>query len=317
MRRGIGLLVAGGLGLLLAVTAFGAGPPFQQHPGPPPWAGPPPCHGHDKDCQTTVTTTVSSTTTLPTTTTVAGAASPTPHVPGPTPPTLADLAVTVTAPAGDVFAGDDVTYTVVVSNAGPAVATGVRLAVVPSGSRLLAAGGDSLGTLAPGASATTKVTLVPLAAGAMSATFTASADEPDPTPANNVAVESTNVLAGHAGPPGLRLAGQGAFAPPLVAVRSGGGWVVDARVYVDEPAAVVLTVVDRSGRQQTMLPGTLVDYLPANRPHVSIPHVLDAAAWLRLHVKVGGARRRSYRIVVRATGPDGSVASTRIGFRTP
>jgi len=259
--------------------------------------------------------TVSDTTTVASTTTVPGASSP-PGPQGPTPPTVADVSVSVTAPAGIVFASEDAVYTVVVANAGPAIATGVHLAVVPAGSRLLAAVAGSLGTLAPGASATTTVTLVPDTAGTMSATVTASADELDPAPANNVAFVSTPVVAGHAGPPGLQLAGDGAFAPPLFAVRRGGGWVVDTKVHVDEPATVTVRVVGRSGKQQTMLPGTLVDYLPAMRPHASIPHVLAAAAWLPLRIKIGGASGRSYRIVVQATGPDGSVASTNISFRT-
>ena len=261
------------------------------------------------------TTTVPTTTTVTRTTTVPGA--PPPAQGRESPPTLADVSVSVKAPGGIVFASEDVVWTVVVANAGPAVATGVHLAVVPGGSRLLAAVAGSLGALAPGASATTTVTLVPDAAGTMSATATASADEPDPAPANNVAVVSTPVVAGHAGPPGLQLAAQGAFAPPLFAHRSGGGWVVNTKVHVDEPATVTVRVVGRSGKQQTMLPGTLVDYLPAMRRHASIPHALDAAAWLPLRIKIGGASGRSYRIVVQATGPDGSVASTNISFRTP
>lgn len=262
------------------------------------------------------TTTVPTTTTVTRTTTVPGA-SPPPAQGRQSPPTLADVSVSVEAPAGIVFASEDVVWTVVVTNAGPAVATGVHLAVVPGGSRLLAAVAGSLGALAPGASATTTVTLVPDAAGTMSATVAASADEPDPAPANNVAVVSAPVAAGHAGPPGLQLAAQGAFAPPLFAHRSGSGWVVDTKVFVDEPARLTVRVVGRSGNEQTMLPGTLVDYLPALRPHTSIPHVLDAAAWLPLRIKIGGASGRSYRIVVQATGPDGSVASTNISFRTP
>lgn len=262
---------------------------------------------------------MSSTTTLPTTTTVARTTTVpgAPPPPGrPSPPNLADLSVSVTAPAGIVFASADVVYTVVVANAGPAIATGVNVAVVPAGSRVLAGLAGGVGTLAPGASATTTVTLVPDAAGSMSATFTASASEPDPNPANNVAVVSAPVLAGRAGPPVLELAAQGAFAPPVFAVRDGAAWVVATKVHVDEPATVAVRVVDRSGKQQTMLPGTLVDYLPAMRPHTSIPHVLEAAAWLPLRIRIGGAAGRSYRVVVQATGPDGSVASTSIAFRT-
>lgn len=301
LRQAVGLVCAGVVGLLLAVEALGDRPPDK-----------PPCKGH-APCASTVTTTVEQTTAS--TVTVAGAPAPSPS--GSAPPALADISVTVTAPAGIVFASEDVPYTVVVANAGPAVATGVHLGVVPAGSRLLASAAGSLGTLAPGASATTTVMLRPDAAGGMSAVFTAGADQLDPAPANNVAFVATSVVAGRPGPPGLQVAGRGAFRPPLLAVRSGGDWVVETKVHVDEPATVVVAVVDGSGRKQTMLPGTLVGYLPANRPHLSIPHVLQAASWLPLRIAIGGPAGRGYRVVVRATGPDGSVASTAIGFMTP
>lgn len=342
LRRAVGLVCVGIAGLMLAVEAFGDRPPDK-----------PPCEGHAPCARTsTVTTTVpspttvtgtstvSTTATVATTTTVARTttiSTTTTNVStttktttlsststlsfavqgppaGPTPG--ADISVQVATPTGLLFASSDVTYTVVVSNAGPADATGVHLGVLPAGSRVLAGAAGDLGSLAAGASVTAKVTLVPDAAGGMSTIFSAGADQSDPSPGNNVVVVSAAVHTGHAGAPGL-LSGQGAFKPPLVAVRSGGGWVVNTKVFVDEPAALVVGVVDKSGKQQTMLPGTLVDYLPANRPHVTIPHVVDAAAWLPLHIKIGGAAGRSYSVVVRAVGPDGSAASTTIGFRTP
>ena len=89
------------------------------------------------------------------------------------------------------------------------------------------------------------------------------------------------------------------------------------RVHVDEPAAVTVRVLDSSGKAQTMLPGTLVDYRPAMRPHASIPYVLTAAGWMPLRLEIGGPAGRRYRVVVQAIGPDGSAASTSIGFRTP
>jgi hypothetical protein len=225
--------------------------------------------------------------------------------------------VSVKAPAGKIFGGAPVTYAVTISNAGPAPATGIHLVVVPAGSRVLSSALSDLGELDAGTSTTMNVILVPNAPGTMAATFVARADQPDPQPGNNLEVLSTSVLPGHAGPPGLQVAANGAFAPPLFAVRSGDGWVVNTKVHVDEPATVTVRVAGRSGKPQTMLPGTLVDYLPALRPHYSIPHVLAAAAWLPLHIKIGGASGRNYRIVVQAAGPDGSVASTNITFRTP
>ena len=332
LRQAIGLMAVGGVGLLAAVAAFGQGPP----PGkrPPPGKGPLPCHGFapcppTKTVTTTVaqTTTVSSTTTVSTTTTVAHtttaartttlqAAAPPAAAPS-APAPYADVSVAVDAPAGAVFAADEVTLTATVTNAGPAAATGVYLGVVPAGSRVLSSAGTDLGTLGPGDSATATVTLAPVAPGTMSATFTAGADEPDPQPLNNVAVVTAPVLAGHAGPPALQTASEGAFAPPLLAVRKGSAWVVRTTVHVDEPAAVTVRVLDRAGKPQSMLPGTLVGYLPAMRPHLVIPHTLDAGAWMPLQLRVGGSAGRSYRIVVGATGPDGSAASTTIAFRIP
>jgi len=233
------------------------------------------------------------------------------------PPSGADVWVSVKAPTGNVFGGTQLTYAVTVTNTGPSAATGVHLAVVPAGSRVLSSALSDLGELDAGASTTANVMLVPNGPGTMAVTFAARADQPDPQPGNNIEVLSTSVLPGHAGPPGLQTPSQGAFRPPLLAVRRGHAWVVSTKVHVDEPAAVTVRVLNGSGKAQTMLPGTLVDYLPAMRPHSSIPHVLSAAGWMPLKLEIGGAAGRRYRVVVQAIGPDGSAASTSIGFRTP
>jgi uncharacterized repeat protein (TIGR01451 family) len=335
LRPAVGLLLVGACGLLLAVVAFGAPPPGGGT-GPPTWVpGPPPCHGHSacpppstvtststvsRTTTVSTTTTVSHTTTLSKTTTLSSTSTLLSQVdvPGPPsgPPYDADVSVTVTGPAGDVFAGGQVTYTATVANAGPSIATGVHLGIVPAGSRVLSSAAGDLGELDAGASTTATFTLAPTGAGTLSATFTTGADQPDPQLGNNVAVVSTPVLAGHAGAPSLEAPDAGAFAPPLFAVRTGGSWLVATKVHVDEAATVTVRVLDRSGKPQTMLPGTLVDFLPANRPHLSIPHDLLAAAWMPLRIRIGGPAGRSYRVVVQAAGPDGSVGSASIAFRT-
>ena len=343
LRHGIGLLLAGGVGLLLAVVALGA-PLGGGVTGPPTWVpGPPPCHGHSacpppststvtNAITTTVARTSTATTTVATTTTVARTSTVSATstveetqtstveygIPSGSPggPFGSDIWISVKAPTGNVFAASQVTYVATITNAGPTDATGVRLGVVPAGSRVLSSAGD-LGDLAVGASTTASVTLLPNGPGTMAVTFAARADQPDPQQGNNVEVLSTPVLAGHPGAPGLQTASQGAFKPPLLAVRKGHAWVVSTRVHVDEPAALTVRVLDGSGKAQTMLPGTLVDWLPANRPHSSIPHVLTAAGWMPLKLEIDGAGGRRYRVVVQAIGPDGSVGSTSIGFRTP
>lgn len=285
---------AGVVGLVLVVAAFGKGPP--------------PCKGKAV-CPPPVTVTVSDTTTV----SVSGGR-PAPSGPA---PELADVSIASFPSASSVFADGNLTFTTTVANAGPSTATGISVSVEPGGSRLLASASGNVGTLAPGATATITLTLAPtVASGAMTATFRVSSNEPDPQPTNNVAMVTTPVLAGHAGPPVLQGTG-GAFAPPLFARRSGAAWVVLTRVHVDEASTILVRVVDGAGREQTMLPGTLVDYLPAGRPHTRIPHVVGGAGWVPLQVRVAGAAGRSYAVVVGATGPDGSAATTSIGFRIP
>jgi hypothetical protein len=200
--------------------------------------------------------------------------------------------------------------------------------VQPEGARVVASsatGGScsgssdldcELGSLASGASAVVTVTLTPATGSAdVVHTARAGAAEPDPQTANNIARVQTAVLAGHAGKPGLTTAG-GAFQPPLFAQRSGSAWVVATTVHIDEPAKLSVQVLDAKGRPVAMLPGTLVNYLPARRPHTLIPHQIDRAQWVPLQLRIGGATGRVYGIVARAVGSDGSSSATTIHFRT-
>jgi len=83
-----------------------------------------------------------------------------------------------------------------------------------------------------------------------------------------------------------------------------------------KPAKLSVQVLDTRERPVTMLPGTLVNYLPARRPHTLIPHQIDRARWIPLQLRFRGAAGRVYAIVARAVGPDGSSSSTTIHFRT-
>jgi hypothetical protein len=334
LRRVAMFVVVGLAGLLTAVAAAGRTSDLASGHGPPTWVpGPPPWHRPSTSSVTT-TTTVSTTTTVQTTTTATTStvSSPPPAAPpssgGPGTP-LADVSVAAAQPAESVFAGQSITVASTVTNAGPSTATGVFVAVQADGSRLLASAATAgscwlspsvaqctLGTLVPGASAVVMLTLTPMVAtGSMAATLRVGADQPDPRPTNNVTRFQTVVLAGHPGPPDLATS-WGSSALPLVAHRSGAAWVVETTVHVDEASTIVVSVVGSSGRILTMLPGTRIDYLPVLRPHVSVEHEVGAAGWVPLHVRIGGPAGRSYRIVVEATGPDGSSASTNMRFRT-
>jgi uncharacterized repeat protein (TIGR01451 family) len=242
---------------------------------------------------------------------------------------VADISVTTLAPAGSAFFADSTaTYTSIVTNIGPDTATGVYLSVQPEGARVLAssaAGGScssssaidcALGSLASGASAVVTVTLAP-AAGSDDLVHTARAGaaEPDPQAANNISRVETPVLAGHAGEPGLATPG-GAFQPPLFAQRSGNAWMVSTTVHVDEPAELSVQVLDAKGRPVAMLPGTLVNYLPARRPHTLIAHQIDRAQWVPLQLRIRSATGQVYGIVTQAVGLNGASSSAIIHFRT-
>jgi hypothetical protein len=326
LRTGAAFTVIGLAGLLFAVAAVAG-----QSVKPP--AKPP------KKTTSTVTTTVATTTTVAATTTVATTttlatttvlppttqivAAPSPHQP------VADISVTTMAPVATAFFAESTpTYTSVVTNTGPDTATGVYLTVQPDGARVLAsvaAGGScstaagvecSLGSLASGASAVVTVTLQPVTGSShVVHTAQAGADEPDPQAGNNITRRETPVFAGHPGPPALATPG-GAFQPPLFARAIGNAWVVSTTVHIDEPARLTVQVLDAKGQPVTMLAGTLVNYLPARRPHLLIPHQIDRALWVPLQLRIRGTSGRNYRIVARATGPDGSSSSTTIRFGT-
>jgi hypothetical protein len=260
-----------------------------------------------------------------TTTTIEPAPAP------PPPPARADVSVRTLPPAAaSIFADATVTYTSIVTNAGPDTATGVFLTAAPYGARVAAmqasqgscSGADTVqcavGSLSSGASAVVSLTYAPTA-GSTAVLFDArvGADQPDPDTGNNLGRVQTAVLPGHAGAPVLAAAGGGAFAPPLVARGSGAVRILTSSLHVDEPATVYVRVYDGAGKVITMLPGTLVDYRPAQRDHTVIPQAIDGARWVALRLRVGRTKTTSYRVVVRAVGPDGDAATTTLLFRVP
>src|SRR5439155_1424206 len=121
-----------------------------------------------------------------------------------------DLAVTKNHYPDAVRTGQNLTYTVTVTNAGPDSATGVTLtdalpagttfgsATASQGTATRAAGTvtANLGTLANGASATvTIVAQAPSAGGTVTKTASVTSTEADTNPANNTASQTTTVSA--------------------------------------------------------------------------------------------------------------------------
>ena len=133
----------------------------------------------------------------------------------PVDPAVANLTVTVTAAPDRVVVGQELTYTIVVTNGGPNTATGVTLTdVLPAGAAFVtatttqgavsAAGGvvtAALGTLAPGATATVTITVRPTAAGALTNVARVAGDQTNSDPANGVSAPVVTPVDPVAGPP--------------------------------------------------------------------------------------------------------------------
>lgn len=125
----------------------------------------------------------------------------------------ADLAVSVTAAPSPVLAGDDVTYTIIVTNNGPSTATDAVLTdVLPPGAPLLSVSSSqgtftntdaavvfSFGPILANGTATAQVVVAAPSNGAMTNIATATANESDPLPADN----TVTILTAVAAPPQL------------------------------------------------------------------------------------------------------------------
>jgi uncharacterized repeat protein (TIGR01451 family) len=119
--------------------------------------------------------------------------------------TAADLSVAVTDAPDPVTVGGNLTYTITVTNAGPAAATGVTLTdTLPAGVTFVSATGGvtpvgntltfNLGSLAAGGvGASVTVVVRPTTAGTITGRADVSAAEADPNAANNTDAETTAV----------------------------------------------------------------------------------------------------------------------------
>jgi len=120
-----------------------------------------------------------------------------------------DVSVTLTAAPNPVLCGSNLTYSIAVSNLGPAWATSVTVtdpvpanvtfnSATPSQGACTNQGGRiicGLGTLDSNATATVSISVTPTLAGALTNTVTITASEPDTNSGNNAATNITTVTA--------------------------------------------------------------------------------------------------------------------------
>lgn len=130
-----------------------------------------------------------------------------------TPPgSVADLAILKTDTQDPVNLGDNVTYTLAITNNGPATALNVIVTdPLPAGVTFVSASAGcveaagvvtcSLGDMVNGQVLTVSVTVTPLAAGTITNTATVTSPTPDPNPGNNSDPEDTTIPA-PGSPPG-------------------------------------------------------------------------------------------------------------------
>lgn len=160
--------------------------------------------------------------------------------------TSADLSVVKTfTSTGTFYAGQLVTYTIAVSNAGPSVATDVAISDIPTNLEIVGTTGDCTGmpctiaTLASGATATVELTARILAAGAFSNAASVTAPGvPDPDPTNN----TDDGGGGNAVQPGASIS----VAPSSVAEDSGDALVFTITLDV-APTVDTTFTIDWSG----------------------------------------------------------------------
>jgi uncharacterized repeat protein (TIGR01451 family) len=131
---------------------------------------------------------------------------PSPPPPPPPPPPSADVSVAKTDSPDPVRVGDNLTYTVTVTNGGPNPADAVQVTdTLPTGVTFVSAASSqgsctgtttvvcTIGTIAVSATATVTIVVQPTASGTITNRVNATSSTQDPTPVNNATTTDTVV----------------------------------------------------------------------------------------------------------------------------
>ena len=204
--------------------------------------------------------------------------------------TSADVSIDKTlVTAGPYFAGQSISYTLTVANAGPSTATAIQVTDSPTNLTITNVSGSgcsslpcTIASLASGANTTINVTATITAAGAFDNSATATAAQPDPDPTNNtdstnnggtatlsadVSIDKTLITAGPYS------AGQ-SISYTLV-VANGGPSTATSIVVTDTPTNLTITNVTGSGCPA--LPCTIPSLASGANTTINVTATINAA----------------------------------------
>jgi uncharacterized repeat protein (TIGR01451 family) len=204
--------------------------------------------------------------------------------------TEADLMVEKSDASDPVLAGANVTYTVVVTNQGPAAATNVVLTdTLPAGLALVSATSPTatctgtsctLDTLAAGATATVTIVAATSATGLFTNTATVSATEVDPVPANNTASQPTTVATADQADVAIAKVGPTVVEPgqaivyQIAVLNRGPATALD--VVIEDVLPAGLTFVANTGACTTAYPCTIASLAPGASATIATSVSVDA-----------------------------------------
>ncbi|HEX2831464.1 MAG TPA: DUF11 domain-containing protein, partial [Thermoanaerobaculia bacterium] len=190
--------------------------------------------------------------------------------------------------AGPYTAGQSITYTLLIANAGPSTATNIQVTDTPANLTITNVSGSgcaalpcTIPTLASGASTSITVTATIDAPGAFDNVATANGAEPDPTPANNTDDSGNNGLTGVSADVSIvkTLTTAGPFVPgqtiqyTLLIANAGPSTATNIQV-TDSP--VNLTITNVSGSGCAALPCTIASLASGANTSITVTASIDA-----------------------------------------
>ncbi len=206
--------------------------------------------------------------------------------------------------AGPYTAGQALTYTLVVANAGPSAATSIQVTDTPSNLTITNVSGGgcaalpcTIASLSSGANVTISVTATINSAGAFDNSATATAAEPDPNPANNT--DNT---------------GNGGIATPPIPLADLSVVKTDGVVSVSAGANTTYSITVNNGGPDAGANASFTDPLPAGMTFVSFS---SPGGWSCSTPAVGAGGSITCSIASMGVGSAAFTLSANVGAGIP